>query len=171
MFHDEATQEEISNVLMAAEEAGVSLHQIGVTPVWEMLPSPLHQGVLRKIDRSVVGPLGSADECGCYTLTDTYLRLGDGSLRRPDLMVFCTEPALTRKALTTVPEAVIEVVSPGGELKDLQIGPPNYLANGVKDVIVVEPESGACTHFRRDGIAARKRGETVTLECGCRVTL
>jgi Uma2 family endonuclease len=92
-------------------------------------------------------------------------------LRRPDLMVFCSEPVLTREALTVVPEAVIEVMSPGSEYKDLQIGPPSYLLNGVRDVIVVDSETSQATWFRPDGSRVLRRGEVVSLECGCEVTL
>ncbi len=171
MFQPTATQEEITHLLMAAEEVGVSLHQIGVTPIWEVLPSPLHQGVLRSIDRSVRRAEATGTDCGCYTLADTYLRLSDGSLLRPDLMVFCAQPPLTRAALTVVPEAVVEILSPRGEFKDLQLGPPHYLANGVKDVLVVDPETEIATHFRREGTTPRRRGDTVLLECGCEITL
>ena len=171
MFIETATQEEITHVLMAAEQSGVSLHQIGVTPVWEFLPSFEHQDVLRSIDRSVRRAESGDPNCDCYSITNVYLRLPNGSLVRPDLLIYCKKPASTRQALAVVPEAVIEVLSPYGELKDLQIGPPNYLANGVKDVIVVDTESGVATHFRREGATPRRRGDTVLLECGCEITL
>lgn len=167
-----ANSKELLEAMMQADEHGVRLETIGNLPVWELFPSPLHQGVVRAIDRSVRPADGQTEsDGGSYTLSDAYLRLPDGSLRRPDLMIYCSEPTLTREALTVVPEAVVEVVSPGSEFKDLQISPPSYLANGVKDVLVVDPETSQATWFRRDGSRVLRRGETVTLECGCQVTL
>ena len=86
-------------------------------------------------------------------------------------MVFCTEPPLTQEALTVVPEAVFEIVSPGSEFKDLQLSPPSYLANGIKDVVVVDPLTSQATWFRRDGSSVHRRGETIVLACGCQATL
>jgi len=116
--------EELLHAMMQADEHGVRLETIGDLHVWEMFPSPLHQGVIRKIDRSIKPDPRTGNGCGCFTLSAAYLELPDGSLRRPDLMVFCSEPVLTREALTVVPEAVFEIVSPGSEFKDLQLGPP-----------------------------------------------
>ena len=56
-------------------------------------------------------------------------------------------------------------------MKDLQLGPPSYLSNGVMDVIVINPETSVCTHFRRDGSRTLRRGETIRLEMGCVVTV
>lgn len=160
------TSQELLGRLMAADEYGPAA-------IWEFFPSPLHQSAVRDIDRSIKPGNGiSAKDSGCYTLQNAYLELSDGSLRRPDSMVFCPKPTgISRKALTEVPEAVIEVVRPGSELKDLQLGPPNYLANGVKDVLVVNPETQQCVHLRRDGTQHLTRGTAMLLECGCEITL
>ncbi len=45
---------------------------------------------------------------------------------------------------------MIEVVSKGYEAKDLEIGPPFYLAQGVKDVIVFDPTSLLVLDARRE---------------------
>jgi len=86
-------------------------------------------------------------------------------------MIFCSKPSLTREALTIVPDAVVEVLSPGTERKDLDIGPPFYLSQGVKDVLVVNPETAAVHHFRRDRVARYTGPVTLALEVGCEVTL
>lgn len=41
------------------------------------------------------------------------MQFPDGSLRRPDVAIFCREPDEQDDAITLVPEAVIEVVSKG----------------------------------------------------------
>ena len=69
-----------------------------------------------------------------------------------------------------VPEAVIEVVSKGYEYKDLELGPPFYLAQGVKDVIVFNPQTLLVLHVRRDRVERLVSTVTIALECGCTVT-
>lgn len=70
-----------------------------------------------------------------------------------------------------VPEAVVEIVSPGYERKDLEIGPTFYLSQGVKDVIVFDPRSNLITHFRRDGVNSSTAPQVFELECGCTVPI
>jgi hypothetical protein len=66
-----------------------------------------------------------------------------------------------------VPEAVIEVVSKGYEVKDLEIGPGFYLSQGVKDVLVFDPTTLLVLHARRDGTDRRASPCELSLECGC----
>lgn len=102
-----------------------------------------------------------------------YLQFGDGSLKRPDISIFRREPDPSEHedVITLVPEAVVEVVSKGYEAKNLEIGPPFYLAQGVKDVIVLDPATLLVLHARRDG--TRRLTSLVELEleleCGCRL--
>lgn len=116
-------------------------------PIWEASPSPLHQMVVRTIERSIEPVPGDGDGCACYTLADAYFRLPDASLVRPDIAILSRIPPRQREALKIVPAAVIEVVSPGYETKDYDEMPPIYLANGVCDVLVVDVERGVVTHF------------------------
>ena len=166
-----AGPEELLFHLMQADEFGLKLEVVEGEYTWEFFPSPLHQGVVRRIDRSARPTPGDDQGCGCFTLSDAYVQFADGSLKRPDLMVFCAEPPLTRQPLTVMPEAVVEILSPGGAKKDLQVGPPFYLSQGVKDVIVVDPEGGEARHFRRDGERKVPPGATIRLECGCELTV
>ena len=53
--------------------------------------------------------------------------------------VLCREPDEEDDAVTLIPEAVIEVVSRGSEMKDLELNPPFYLSRGIKDVVVANP--------------------------------
>ena len=166
-----ASPEQLWMHLMQADEYGLKLEVVQGEYTWEFFPSPLHQGVIRDVDRSVRPIRGDDRGCGCFTLSDAYLQFSDGSLKRPDLMVFCARPPMTRAPLTIMPKAVVEVLSPGGRRKDLEVGPPFYLSQGVKDVIVVDPEGGAAHHFRVDGRKSIDPGATVRLECGCELTI
>lgn len=155
--------------LVAAEDVGVKLELGQGTPTWEFLPSPMHQMKVRDIDRSI-RQAPDASGCGCYTLADTYVLLPDGSLKRPDLMILCERPAPERHALRLVPKAVVEVLSPGFEAKDLDVGAPLYLSNGVLDVVVADPETGIVHHFRRGGSVKHAGPVEIRLECGCVLT-
>ncbi len=145
--------------LIAADEQGIVLETLGDVAMWHFFPSPLHQSVVQELFQGIRSDTARGGECECFTLTNAYVQLPDGSLRRPDLMAFCTRPHLTHEALKVVPEAVFEVMSPGGEMKDLQLGRANYLQNGVKDASVVDPETDVVHHFRRDGSRTLRRGD------------
>lgn len=155
----------------AADEVGIKLEIVQGMPIWEFLPSPMHTIDSKKIDRSIRPDPSSDVGCECHSLEDVSIRFPDGSIRRPDIAVFCRLPERTRTSTTLVPEAVIELVSPGSELKDLQLSPTYYISQGVKDVIVYVPESGVVEHFRRDGHTLHRSPIDLRLECGCLVTL
>jgi len=77
---------------------------------------------------------------------DVYISFPDGSLKRPDISIFCHEPEEEEEAIRLVPEAVVEVISKGFEAKDLEIGREFYLRQAVKDFIVFTPtRSKSCT--------------------------
>lgn len=99
---------------------------------------------------------------------DVYVQFPSG-LKRPDISIFCQEPSDEEQdsALTQIPEAVIEVVSKGYEAKDLEIGPPFYLSQGVKDVVVFDPYTLLVLHVRREKVQRMMSPVTLQLECGC----
>ena len=154
-----------------AEEIGIRLEVVQGLPEWQFMPSPIHTIRSKRIDRSIRPDPSSDKGCGCHSLEDVSVRFPDGSIRRPDIAVFCRMPEETRTSTTLVPEAVIEIVSPSSELKDLQLSPSFYLSQGVKDVIVYVPETEVLEHFRRDGRAMHRSPVDVVLECGCLVTV
>ena len=67
-----------------------------------------------------------------------------------------------------IPEAAIEIISPGYEYKDVVLNPHFYLAQGVKDVVVVDPRSKLVTHYRTTGVANHYAPVMIELLCGCR---
>lgn len=162
-----ANPQELLDHLMQADEFGVKLEVMGEDYVWEFFPSPLHQSIVKEIDRSVRPRTTESGGCDLFTLSNAYIQFGQGSFKRPDIAIYCTEPPLTRQALRVLPEAVVEVVSPGSEKKDLDMGPLFYLAAGIKDVVVVNPETATVYHFRREGTVRRQTPCTISLECGC----
>ncbi|AIE86293.1 Uma2 family endonuclease [Fimbriimonas ginsengisoli] len=157
---------ELLERLMLADQFGVKLEIVQGNPTWEFFPGPIHQGTVGDIHRSV-RPRSDCEQNYFFALSDAYVQFKDGSVKRPDLMVFCEKPELTRQALTVIPEAVVEVLSPGTEKKDLDVGPPFYLSQGVKDVVVVNPETHVVYHIRKDGARRLEGPVTIQLECGC----
>jgi Uma2 family endonuclease len=141
-------------------------------PIWEASPSPLHQIFVRDIEASIRASAESRDDCACEHIADAYIRLPDSSLVRPDIAIFCAPIPRQREAYAAVPAAVIEIVSPNYEVKDYEELPPVYLANGVRDVVVVDPEQSVFTHYRPGHTRSiQQLPHQLHLECGCLVQL
>lgn len=68
-----------------------------------------------------------------------------------------------------IPEAVVEVVNKGYEAKDLEIGPPFYLSQDVKDVIVFDSLTLLVLHVRKERTIRQISQVEIELECGCNV--
>ncbi|PDV97974.1 Uma2 family endonuclease [Candidatus Chloroploca asiatica] len=158
-----------------ASKAPVRLEYVRGRMKWETSPASRHQKALQRIERSLRPIPGQAGGCGCFALADTLIRFGDpdGSLKRPDLAIFCTEPPDSDEALTMIPAAVVEVLSVGYEEKDLGVdGAPFYLAYGVQDVLIVDPRTGVVYHDTPDHERhVHNAPVTIDLRCGCRVTI
>jgi Uma2 family endonuclease len=154
---------------LQADELGIRLEIVGGLPIWEAQPVLKHQRAIDRIRASIEHmPQKHGVECGCIHFADVYVSFPDGSLKRPDISLFCREPDEEETAITLLPEAVIEVVSKGFEAKDLEIGPHFYLSQSVKDVVVFDPSTLLVLHVRRDGVSRQISPVTIDLECGCR---
>jgi Uma2 family endonuclease len=130
-----------------------------------MSPASRHQKTVQRIEGSIQ-PLPESS-CGCSYLSDTYIRFPDGSLKRPDISIFCDEPPDSDEALPIVPAAIIEIISEGSEYKDLQINPPFYLSQGVLDVVVLNPHTGVILHTTPSATTTGHSPTTIALRCGC----
>jgi Putative restriction endonuclease len=158
---------------LRAEELGVRLEMVGGLPLWEPHPVWKHQKAVDRI-RQTIRPAATAPgpaPCACLHAADVYVSFPDGSLKRPDIAIFCTEPDEEEEAITLIPEAVIEVISKGYEAKDLEIGPRFYLSQGVKDVVVFDPYTLFVLHVRRDSSRRMVSLVAIELECGCSCTV
>ena len=161
--------------LLQANELGIRLEIVGGLPIWEAHPVYKHQKTIDRI-RATIEPEASSREggetgCECIHISDVYISFADGSLKRPDISIFCREPEEQEEAITLVPEAVIEVISKGYEAKDLEIGPHFYLSQGVKDIVVFDPYTLLVLHVRRDSVRRLLSPVTIHLECGCMCTV
>lgn len=140
-------------------------------PTWEASPGSLHQWMVYHIQTSIKASPDSAGDCRCAHLSDVLIRFQDGSLKRPDIAIFCTQPPLQDEALIIVPQAVVEVISPGYEYKDIALNPQFYLAQGVGDVLIADPRSGVVTHYRATEMSTYHAPVTINLRCGCQCTV
>ncbi|MDQ3634433.1 MAG: Uma2 family endonuclease [Acidobacteriota bacterium] len=152
---------------LRAEELGIRLEIVGGLPIWEASPVYKHQKEVDRIRESIKKTKNSDTNCECLDVADVYVQFPDGSLKRPDISIFCREPEEMEDAIKQVPTAVIEVISKGYEAKDLEISPPVYLENGVQDVVVLNPYTDEVFHFRADGINEFTSPTFIELECGC----
>ncbi len=151
----------------AADEVGIKLEMVQGVPTWEAWPASRHQITLQKVANSLRCSPNRDSGCGCSGIQDVYVRFPDGSIKRPDLSIFCVEPPIQDETLEIVPDAVVEIVSKGYEKKDLETGPPFYLSQGVKDVVVVNPYDGKVYYHTADGTRELASPTKIVLTCGC----
>ena len=95
--------------LLQAEELGVKLEIVNGLPIWEAQPVYKHQKAVDRIRDTIEPRTDTA--CSCVHAADVYVSFPDGSLKRPDISVFCREPDEEDEAIKLVPEAVIEIIS------------------------------------------------------------
>lgn len=148
-----------------ANRLGIRLEIVRGLPIWEAAPALRHQ---RTVDRIRATIRGASQGCQCMHVADVYVQFPEG-LRRPDVSIFCREPDEQEDAITLIPEAVIEVISPKYEAKDLDVGPPFYLSQGVKDVVVVDPKTSVVLHMTANGTQRGLSPMPIELACGCRL--
>ena len=153
--------------LLRSEQLGIRLEIVNGLPVWEASPVLKHQIAVDRIRESIKRSEADGETCDCFHAADIYIQFPDGSLKRPDISLFCETPAETDNALQVVPDAVIEIISKGYEKKDLEIGVPFYLANGVKDIVVFNPYTMEIAHFRAGETTNLTSPAEIKFECGC----
>jgi Uma2 family endonuclease len=85
--------------------------------------------------------------------------------------MFCREPEEEEEASRLVPEAVIEVTSKGYAARDLELGAPFYIAQGVKDMVIFNPYTLVMLHIRKDHAAHYVSPVEIMLACGRRCTV
>jgi len=150
-----------------AYEGAIKLEVTGGVPTWEAFPSLRHQRLVDRI-RATIAPRGKGSgACSCSHIADVYFRFPDGSLKRPDIAILCTEPPDQDEAVTIIPDAVIEIVSRGYEYKDVTLNPSFYLAQGVQDVVIYDPAAAFVSHHTRAGVTHYYAPVQLSLGCGC----
>ena len=154
------------------EELGVRLEIVDGLGVWEAYPTLRHITATARIEQSIrPNPLVNGSDCGCKTYADLAVQFPDGSLKRPDIAIFCRQPDELDEAVTLLPEAVIEVVSQGSELTDLELNPVFYRKHRIPDIIVFNPYNNEVRHYRHENLTIHQSPVEIRLQCGCLVTV
>jgi Uma2 family endonuclease len=161
----------VDEKFLKAEELGIKLEIVSGLAIWEAHPIIQHQMDVDRIRNSIQAIKKRGKRCGCFHFADIYVNFPDGSIKRPDISIFCNMPKERTEATKSIPEAVIEVVSKGYEAKDLLIAPNFYLSQGVKDVIIFNPATLVVLHVRHDGTKQLVSPAKLKLECGCFCTV
>lgn len=156
------------NLSQEADQIGLRLEIVKGSHIWEMAPTKRHQKAVDVIRDSIDKAI-SEQSCECVHYADVYIKFYDGSYKRPDISIFCSEPEEEDEAITMIPEAVIEIISQGYEEKDVITGPNFYLSQGVKDVVVFDPRTLAVLHLRKDKVERLTSEVKILLECGCEI--
>lgn len=150
-----------------ADAAGFRLEVVHGVPVWEAFPLVRHQRASVRIINSVRPIAVDGSPCKCIALPDVQIRFPDGSRKRPDVAIFCEEPEEDTE-VTVIPGAVIEIISKDYEGKDLIIGVPFYQQVGIRDIVVLDPVSGAVRHWQMGfGEQSYQSPVNLTFLCGC----
>lgn len=158
----------MDSLLLRSEELGIKLEFVAGLPIWEASPVMRHQVAVDRI-RASINVKRTDNGCQCVHVADVYVQFPDGSLKRPDVSIFCREPDEQEEAIRLLPEAVIEVISKGYEKKDLDIGVPFYQTQGVKDIVVFDPYNNSVLHFRAgETVRNLVSPSPIKFLCGCR---
>ena len=154
-----------------AGELGIRLEYVNGIPIWEASPVIRHQRIVDRIRASITTTPEEEGGCGCIHYADIYILFPDGSAKRPDISIFCEEPAEEDTMCETIPEAVIEILSRGYEKKDTEVSLPFYLSQGIRDIVIFDPITNCVSHYHDGQTDEFQSPVPLTFACGCRVTL
>ena len=154
----------------SAHEAGIKLEYIGGIPVWEASPVVLHQKKTLDIQVSLLSHAKRLG-CECFPIADLTILFPDGSIKRPDISIFCKLPEEQETACTQIPEVVIEILSKGYEKKDIEISLPFYLKQEIPDIVLFNPFTNRTAHYHEGRLDEYDSPVELTFACGCRATI
>ena len=153
--------------LLQADKLGIKLEIVKGMPIWEAQPIYRHQAAVDRIRSSIKKTKSKKNICQCVHIPDVYINFPDGSLKRPDISIFCREPEELDEAIKAVPDAVIEVISKGYEKKDTETGMDFYIEQGVKDVVIFDPYTLSVIHSSKNNREQHLSPVKLTFDCGC----
>ena len=160
------------DMMEQAADAGIRLEHFGGVGVWEMMPSFLHQQHSFRIQSSIMAGTGTdGKECDCIHGADVAIQFPDKSIKRPDIAIFCQTPVTPWQTTPTLPEAVIEIVSPDYEAKDYALGVPFYQRWGIADIVIFDPITNDVLHISTAREVHHASPVTLTFACGCTCTI
>ncbi len=155
----------------SADSAGVKLEFVNGLPVWEAFPLYRHQKKIDETRASLNSMQQGENHCSCISVADLTILFPDGSVKRPDISIFCQEPEESNEACTQIPEAVIEIISKGYEKKDMEISLPFYLSQGIADIVIFDPATNRVSHFHQGAATEYDSPVELLFACGCRAVM
>ena len=109
-------------------------------------PSTRHQVVLGNMFGQLYNHLAGKK---CKALLSPFaVRLNEDTEVQPDLVVICDPNKLTRRGCNGAPDLIIEILSPSTERHDRYTKFMLYMAAGVPEYWMVNPENNALTVCR-----------------------
>lgn len=106
---------------------------------YDMSPAPRikHQNIVSNFHIN----LKMHPENPCYTgIAPTDVVLDEYSVVQPDVFIVCDGEKITENNVQGAPDLIVEVVSPGTEVKDRREKKGLYEKSGVKEYLIVFPE-------------------------------
>ncbi len=102
---------------------------------------------------------------GSLVLQDVFVAFPDGSRPAPDISYWSAERRLpvTRGAMQSVPDLVVEVLSPSTRANDLGVKRDLYMHSGVRELWLVDPDARTVTRARPEVTPDEVIGEGTTL--------
>lgn len=154
-----------------ADASGFKLEMTNGIPTWEAFPVYRHQKKTLEIQLSLINNAKKSGGCECVHVADLTIQFPDGSVKRPDISIFCHEPVEQKTACKDIPEAVIEILSEGYEKKDTEVSLPFYLSYNIPDVVLFDPETNRVSHYHNGQVDEYDSPVDLTFACGCRTTI
>ncbi len=154
-----------------ADQAGIRLEYINGIPVWEASPVIRHQRISDRIRASITSANDTTGGCCCTHYADITILFPEGSIKRPDISIFCEEPDEQDTMCRMIPEAVIEILSKGYEKKDTEVSLPFYLAQGIPDIVLYDPAANSVRHYHNGQTEQFTSPIEITFSCGCIATV
>ena len=129
----------LNAIVLKSDHSMVKVELTAGVPTWEAPFTLLHQRTVAEIQAS----LRLAE--GCHAIQNAHVRFPEGSFRSPDLAIYDRDVPDTDGATDVIPVVALEVLSPGFEFKD-RLAVSFYLAQGVIDVVLVDPRTREVFH-------------------------
>ena len=102
---------------------------------------------------------------GGLVLQDVFVALPDGSRPAPDISYWRAErrPPVARGAIQSIPDLVIEVLSPSTRANDLGVKREVYMSSGVRELWLADPDAHTITRVRPGNIPDEVLGDGTVL--------
>jgi|HubBroStandDraft_3_1064219.scaffolds.fasta_scaffold155661_2 Uma2 family endonuclease len=103
---------------------------------------------------------------GGLLLQDVFVTMPNGQYLAPDIAWWSASrrPPLPKGAIESVPDLVVEVLSPATRINDLGVKRELYLDSGVSELWLADPDSRTISLVRANSEGSVAIGEATTLE-------